>query len=64
MAQGELDRYHLAHAARADMQRRLGLNEAAKTSYQRALELARQPAERRLLQARIQQLASGPSNCG
>lgn len=54
MAKGELDRYHLAHAARADMQRRLGLTEAAKASYQRALELACQPAERRFLQARIQ----------
>ena len=54
MARGELDRYHLAHAARADMQRRLGLNEVAKASYQRALELTRQPAERRFLQARIQ----------
>jgi RNA polymerase sigma-70 factor (ECF subfamily) len=58
MAQGELDRYHLAYAARADMQRRLGLNEAAKASYQRALELTRQPAERRFLQARIQSTLS------
>ena len=61
MARGELDQYHLAHAARADMQRRLGLNEAAKASYQRALELARQPAERRFLQARIHRLAGGLS---
>jgi RNA polymerase sigma-70 factor (ECF subfamily) len=47
---------HLAHAARADMQRRLGLAEAARGSYHRALELARQPAERRFLQARLNQL--------
>jgi RNA polymerase sigma-70 factor (ECF subfamily) len=53
---GGLDGYHLAHAARADMQRRLGLAEAAKASYQRALGLARQPAERRFLQARLAKL--------
>jgi RNA polymerase sigma-70 factor, ECF subfamily len=58
MQQGCLDGYHLAHAARADMQRRLGLAEAARASYQRALELVRQPAERRFLQARLAQLAA------
>jgi RNA polymerase sigma-70 factor, ECF subfamily len=57
LGQGGLDDYHLAHAARADMQRRLGLAEAARTSYQRALELTRQPAERRFLQSRLAQLA-------
>lgn len=56
--QGGLDGYHLAHAARADMQRRLGLVEAARLSYRRALELTRQPAERRFLQARIDQLTA------
>ena len=50
---GGLDTYHLAHAARADMQRRLGLTEAAAASYRRALDLARQPAERRFLQKRL-----------
>jgi RNA polymerase sigma-70 factor (ECF subfamily) len=54
--QGGLDGYHLAHAARADMQRRLGLAEAARASYERALELTRQPAERRFLQARLAEL--------
>jgi RNA polymerase sigma-70 factor (ECF subfamily) len=58
LAQGSLDNYYLAHAARADMQRRLGLNEAAGASYRRALELTQQPAERRFLQARMNQLAS------
>ena len=58
MAQGSLDGYHLAHAARADMQRKLGLTEAARTSYQRALDLTRQPAERRFLETRLNQLAS------
>jgi RNA polymerase sigma-70 factor (ECF subfamily) len=57
LGQGGLDSYHLAHAARADMQRRLGLSEAARNSYQRALELTRQPAERRFLQAHLNQLS-------
>lgn len=57
LARGRLDDYHLAHAARADMQRRLGLTEAARASYQRALELTRQPAERRFLQLRLTQLS-------
>ncbi|MFC3322349.1 RNA polymerase sigma factor [Mesorhizobium cantuariense] len=56
MGQGGLDGYHLAHAARADMQRRLGLTEAARTSYRRALELTRQPAERRFIKGRLGQL--------
>jgi RNA polymerase sigma-70 factor (ECF subfamily) len=51
-----LDGYHLAHAARADMLRRLGRAEAARASYERALELTRQPAERRFLQARLEGL--------
>lgn len=58
LGQGGLDDYHLAHAARADMQRRLGFAEAARASYQRALELTRQPAERRFLEARLAQLAA------
>jgi RNA polymerase sigma-70 factor (ECF subfamily) len=58
LGQGGLDGYHLAHAARADMQRRLGFTEAARASYERALELTRQPAERKFLQARLTQLAT------
>lgn len=58
LGKGGLDGYHLAHAARADMQRRLGLVDAARTSYARALELTRQPAERRFLEARLAQLPS------
>lgn len=56
LKQGGLESYHLAHAARADMQRRLGLREAARISYRCALQLARQPAERRFLQARLDRL--------
>lgn len=60
LEQGGLGDYHLAHAARADMQRRLGHDEAARASYQRALDLTRQPAERRFLRARLNQLSGGP----
>ena len=59
LTRGGLDDYHPAHAARADMQRRLGLAEAARTSYRRALELTRQPADRRFLQARLDELVAG-----
>ena len=51
-----LDGYHLAHAARADLCRRLGRCADALTSYQRALSLARQAPERRFLERRIAEL--------
>ncbi|EIM72009.1 ECF subfamily RNA polymerase sigma-70 factor [Nitratireductor aquibiodomus RA22] len=53
MADGGLDAYHLAHAARADMLRRLGRDVEAKNAYRRALALARQSAERRFLERRL-----------
>ncbi|WP_054310695.1 RNA polymerase sigma factor [Mesorhizobium sp. 1M-11] len=56
LGEGGLDGYHLAYAARADMQRRLKQMEPAKASYRRALELARQPAERRFLEARLAEI--------
>ena len=58
MAKGNLDSYYLAHAARGEMQRRLGLTLAARASYQRALDSTSQPAERKLLQRRLAELAS------
>jgi RNA polymerase sigma-70 factor (ECF subfamily) len=54
--EGDLDGYSWTHVARADMQRRLGLLDAARESYQRAMKLTRQPAERRFLQARFDEL--------
>lgn len=54
---GQLSEYHLAHAARADLLRRLGRSEAAADAYARALELAQQEPERRFLQRRLQELA-------
>jgi len=53
---GELDGYHLAHAARADLCRRLGRKAEAIASYERALSLSRQAPERRFLAARIETL--------
>jgi len=56
MRRGELDHYHLAHAARADLCRRLDQKAEAKASYERALALAQQEPERRFLQRRLAEL--------
>jgi len=56
LARGELSEYHLAHAARADLCRRLGRSDDARASYARALELARQAPERRFLERRLAEL--------
>ena len=53
---GGLSQYHLAHAARADLCRRLGRTAGARASYQRALALAQQEAERRYLERRLAEL--------
>ena len=59
-ASGELDDYHLLHAARADMLRRLGDNEAAAESYEAALKLATNDSERRFLERRLREMRSLP----
>ena len=51
----DLDRYHLFHAARADLLRRTGRAEDAKVAYQRALELVTNPVERKYLLQRVSQ---------
>ncbi len=51
-----LDRYHLLHAARADLLRRLDRNEEAVTAYRRAHDLAVSPADRRFLAGRLREL--------
>jgi RNA polymerase sigma-70 factor (ECF subfamily) len=56
LARGDLGEYHLAHAARADLCRRLGRREDARTSYHKALALARQDPERRFLERRLREL--------
>jgi RNA polymerase sigma-70 factor (ECF subfamily) len=53
LERGELAGYHLAHAARADLCRRLGRTADARASYERALALARQEPEQRFLRQRI-----------
>jgi RNA polymerase sigma-70 factor, ECF subfamily len=58
LGRGELSDYHLAHAARADLCRRLGDKPSAVASYQRALELVQQEPERQFLQRRIAELSS------
>src|SRR5262249_13704900 len=56
LARGELDNYHLAHSARADLCRRLGRIGEARSSYETALALTRQQSERRFLQKRLLEL--------
>lgn len=52
-ARGDLADYRLAHAARADLCRRLGLADDARASYQRALQLTQLEPERRFLERRL-----------
>lgn len=56
LARGDLNDYYLAHAARADMCRRLGKTDDAKRSYRKALELAQQQPEREFLERRLKEL--------
>jgi RNA polymerase sigma-70 factor, ECF subfamily len=58
LARGELKDYRLAHAARADLCRRLGQTAQARVSYERALALTRQEPERRFLERRLKELTS------
>ena len=52
----ELQTYHLAHSAQADLCRRLGRFAEARSAYQNALSLTRQEPERRFLQMRLAEL--------
>ncbi len=52
-ASGQLEGYHLLHAARADLLRRLGLHAEAAASYERALALVTNDSERRYLERRL-----------
>jgi RNA polymerase sigma-70 factor, ECF subfamily len=58
-ATGDLDRYHLLHAARADLLRRVGSPDEAARSYVRALELVTNDAERRFLDRRLREVRPG-----
>lgn len=57
LARGDLADYHLAHSARAELCRRLGRVEEARTAYTRALALARHERERQFLAKRLLELA-------
>jgi RNA polymerase sigma-70 factor (ECF subfamily) len=59
LERGDLSEYRLAHAARAELCRRLGRNADARKSFERALALTKQEPERRLLERRLAELA-GP----
>ncbi len=56
LERGELLRYHIAHAARADLCRRLGRIAEARGAYLQALELTTQSAERQFLEDRLAEL--------
>jgi RNA polymerase sigma-70 factor (ECF subfamily) len=58
LSAGHLAEYHLAHAARADLCRRLGNVDEARGSYERALALARQEPERQFLRRRLAEIAA------
>ena len=57
-AAGDLDRYHLLHAARADLLRRLGSRAEAAKSYATAIKLVTNDAERRFLERRLREVQS------
>jgi RNA polymerase sigma-70 factor (ECF subfamily) len=56
-ASGALDDYHLFHATRADLLRRLGSREEAAANYRRALELVTNDSERRYLERRLSEVS-------
>ncbi|MBV9403859.1 MAG: sigma-70 family RNA polymerase sigma factor [Acidobacteriaceae bacterium] len=57
-ATNELESFHLLHAARADLLRRLGDNLAAAISYRRAISLATNGTERRYLEGRLRRVGA------
>jgi len=57
LARGQLRDYRFAHAARADLCRRLGRTAEARASYERALALTKQEPDRRFLERRLAELA-------
>ncbi|HUP52188.1 MAG TPA: RNA polymerase sigma factor [Longimicrobiales bacterium] len=59
LARGDLTEYQPAHAARADLYRRLGRDSEARAAYERALALTHQAPERRFLERRLEELRRG-----
>jgi len=58
VAEGGLESYHLLHATRADLLRRIGDSTAAARHYTRALELVTNDSERRFLERRLREVQS------
>jgi RNA polymerase sigma-70 factor, ECF subfamily len=56
LGRGDLAAYHLAHAARADLLRRLGRTADARAAYELALTMSTQEPERRYLEKRMREL--------
>ncbi len=56
LKRGDLNEYHLSHAARADLCRRLGKTAEARSAYEKALALTQQEPEQRFLQNRLREL--------
>jgi RNA polymerase sigma-70 factor, ECF subfamily len=57
LTRGDLEDYRFAHAARAELCRRLGRSADARESFARALELTKQEPERRFIERRLQELS-------
>ena len=55
-ATGDLDSYHLLHASRADLLRRLGFSAEAAASYRRAVTMVGNESERRFLERRLREM--------
>ena len=60
---GALDDYHLFHATRADLLRRLGREAEAETAYRRAAALAGNVVEREFLAVRLRRAARRLRRC-
>jgi RNA polymerase sigma-70 factor (ECF subfamily) len=58
LGRGELADYRLAHATRADLCRRLGRVDEARSAYEQALSMTRQEAEQRFLRKRLAELSN------
>ena len=57
LTRGDLSDYHLVYSARAELCRRIGRNEDAKASYERALSLVHLEPEKRFLAKRMKELS-------
>ena len=58
LANGDLDGYHLAHSAKAELCRRLGRSDEAKRAYHKAIDVCSQERELQLLRRQLESVAS------